>query len=269
MFRDILVHLDGGSRDGLRIEIALNIAAQHQGRVTGLFARSERLMSNIVARKASDKLQEAAAQSERQFNTLTADSDIPCRWWRLSHGEAGHVLHETVLAARVADLVILGQHSEGKNAPEELIEQVLLQAGRPTLIIPHAGDYPTVGQKCMLAWNGGRECTRAVHDALPFLVKADEVEILTIRPNQDQASTEGVPPISISDHLDFHGVKITREVLAGDDIGIMDLLLSRGFDMGCDLLVMGAHGGYNLPFFKGAGTRHILKHMTLPVLMAH
>ncbi|HTH15475.1 MAG TPA: universal stress protein, partial [Magnetospirillum sp.] len=75
--------------------------------------------------------------------------------------------------------------------------------------------------------------------------------------------------LSIIDHLSAHGITVTREVLAGEDIGIMDLLLSRAFDQGADLLVMGAHGGYHLPFFKGAGTRHILKHMTLPVLMSH
>ncbi len=75
--------------------------------------------------------------------------------------------------------------------------------------------------------------------------------------------------MNIVDHLAAHGAKVTRELLTGEDIGIMDLMLSRAFDQGADLLVMGAHGGSHLPFGKGAGTRYILDHMTLPVLMAH
>ena len=50
----------------------------------------------------------------------------------------------------------------------------------------------------------------------------------------------------------------------------MDMLLSRLTDEGIDLLVMGAYGQYAGPLLRrGGGTRHILRHMTVPVLMAH
>jgi nucleotide-binding universal stress UspA family protein len=54
------------------------------------------------------------------------------------------------------------------------------------------------------------------------------------------------------------------------DIGIMDTLLNNAADLGSDLLVMGAHGHIGLPFVsRGAGTRYILRHMTVPVLMSN
>lgn len=270
MYKDILVHLDGGDRDPLRIDAALTIAKRFGGRLTGLFARAEHQRAAAVARRSSDSFEIAAKHSEQQFSAAATNAGVPMRWWRLGHGEAGHVLHETVVCARFHDLVVLGQHHEGKDAPEELVEHVVLQTGRPVLILPAVGAYPTMGTNVLVAWNGGRESARALHDAMPLVEGAGNVEVLTVRPQPStQPGDQSLPPLSIHDHLAAHGVTVTREVLAGEDIGVMDLLLSRAFDQGADLLVMGAHGGYHLPFFKGAGTRHILKHMTLPVLMSH
>ena len=49
----------------------------------------------------------------------------------------------------------------------------------------------------------------------------------------------------------------------------MDMLLNRASDRSADLLVMGAHGSIGFPFeSRGAGTRYILRHMTVPVLMS-
>ena len=269
MYKDILVHLDGGDRDPLRIKAALGLAKRSGGRLTGLFARAEHNKAAQVARRGSDSFEIAAKHSEEQFNAAAKDAGIGVRWWRLAHGEPGHVLHETVVCARFHDLVVLGQHHDGKDAPEELVEHVILQTGRPALILPAVGDYPTIGTNVLVAWNGGRESARALHDAMPLVEGAGNVEILTVRSQAKPAGDVPLPPLSIHDHLAAHGVTVTREVLAGEEIGVMDLLLSRAFDQGADLLVMGAHGGYHLPFFKGAGTRHILKHMTLPVLMSH
>lgn len=59
-----------------------------------------------------------------------------------------------------------------------------------------------------------------------------------------------------------------REQLFGEEVGVMDLLLSRAADVGADLLVMGA--STHAPFSSlGSGFRHVLRHMTLPVLFSH
>lgn len=270
MIKDILVHLDGEPRDGMRVQAGLDLAARFGGRVTGLFARSEHQGAAAVARRASDALTETARQSQELFTAATAGSGVPARWWGLAHGETGHVLHETMVAARFHDLTILGQHHDGAPCPEELVEHVIQNAGRPVLVLPSVGTYPTIATNALVAWNGSREAARALHDAMPLLEQAGHVEILTVR-GQVPRPADGLklPPLSIHDHLASHGVTVARDVLAGDDIGVMDLLLSRAFDQGADLLVMGAQGGGHLQFFKGSGTRHILKHMTLPVLMSH
>ncbi len=194
MIRDILVHLDGGDRDSLQFSVAAALALRFGARLTGLFARSERDWAATVAQRSSEAFEAAAAASEAQFTAATRDLGRPCRWWRLAHGEPAHVLIQTMAAARFHDLLVIGQHRPDKNAPADLLEQVILQSGRPVLILPAVGHYPSVGTNILLAWNGGREAARALHDALPLIVQADNVEILTVRPPSSDTGSPGRRP---------------------------------------------------------------------------
>ncbi|MFQ5992876.1 MAG: hypothetical protein ACE5NA_10620, partial [Nitrospiraceae bacterium] len=54
------------------------------------------------------------------------------------------------LNARYADLAIVGQRDAERHDPgtaPELPEHVVLDVGRPVLILPHAGHFPTVGER--------------------------------------------------------------------------------------------------------------------------
>lgn len=263
---DILVHLDGGPRDAATTAAAAGLARHFSSRLTGLFARVESFGPSLVAGRGSEAFQTAAHAAEAAFAAATAG--LPTRFWRLSHGETTHVLAETTVCARVADLVVVGQDHPDKPAPSDLVEHLLTQSGRPCLIVPARGEYALPGGMVMMAWNGGREAARALHDAMPFLETAPEVEVVTIRRDTDAGHDGALPPVSILDHLAVHGAKVTRETLAAPDIGVMDLLLSRACDQGASLLVMGAFGGHHLPFLGGSGTRYMLEHLTLPVLMS-
>ena len=70
--------------------------------------------------------------------------------------------------------------------------------------------------------------------------------------------------------LQRHGVatSIVRRVGRPRDVG--DELLRCAVERSADLLVMGCYGHSRLhEFVLGGVTRHILEHMSLPVLMAH
>jgi nucleotide-binding universal stress UspA family protein len=50
----------------------------------------------------------------------------------------------------------------------------------------------------------------------------------------------------------------------------MDALLNQAADHSADLLVIGAFGGQGYPrFSRGSGSKFMLKHMTVPVLLSH
>ncbi len=269
--KEILVHLDGGPHAPARLERAIQIAHSHAAHLTGLFAQSDSDGPSIVARKPSRHLRIAAEQSALLFLNLTKTAGLDASWLELPHGEPGFVIAETVFCARYADLVMLGQ-SDAPDAkvPADLAERVVLEAGRPVLILPQGQRSvpPTLGfgQKIGVAWNASRESSRALHDALPFLQRAAEVTILTIRPSDSITPAANLPQLDIVKHLARHGVTAKSDRIIDKDIGLMDALLLQSFEQGFDMLVMGAHNGVGV--LRGAGTRFMLRHMTLPVLMS-
>lgn len=65
-------------------------------------------------------------------------------------------------------------------------------------------------------------------------------------------------------------MKAEAAYLKAEDIDVGNMLLSRIADEDADLLVMGAYGRSRLrEIVLGGATRHILDHMTVPVLMSH
>jgi nucleotide-binding universal stress UspA family protein len=65
-------------------------------------------------------------------------------------------------------------------------------------------------------------------------------------------------------------VKAEAEHLYADDIDVGDVLLDRAADIGADLIVSGAYGHARWrELVLGGVTRHLLRHMTVPVLMTH
>jgi nucleotide-binding universal stress UspA family protein len=136
------------------------------------------------------------------------------------------------------------------------------------LVVPRYGTFDTVGERVLVAWNGSREATRAVHDALPILKLATKVTVLSIDPERDTG--DRIPSADIALHLARHGVAAEGTSTVGLDISVGDLLLSRAADLGADLIVMGAYGHSRMrELVLGGATRHILQHMTVPVLMSH
>jgi len=262
--RNILVHLDSGERTAVRLSLAAALAAQHGARLVGLFAqRGEARSVGVVASWPGEPYRAAADASRQAFATAAARLDDP-EWRDANRGSDTEITRVVTAMARGFDLTILGQHEPDRPAPvpSDLPEQVILHSGRPALVIPYAGKVPSLGVRPLVAWNGGREAARALNDALPLLSDAGTAWILQLGSDDSTAD-----PVA---HLDCHGVAAQTETLSVDGVGRMDMLLNRVADLGCDLLVMGAYGNYGFPHLnRGGGTRHILQHMTVPVLLSH
>ena len=266
--KDILVHIDDSERTGARIDIAVSLAKRFSSRLIGLFARLDSHTVSAVARRASDTWKQAAEIAEADFRHRAEAAGVEALWWPLAHGAPEYVLSETAFCCRYAELVVMGQHQpENRMVPEILVEKAIADGGRPVLVVPHSGSFPVIGERILVAWNGSREATRAVHDSMPLLVAAKEVTVLSLH-NPDSSLSSGEPPVSILDHLAANGVKARGERLAGEQIGKMDMLLSRLCDLGADMLVMGAHVPERISLARNSGTRHILRQMTQPVLFA-
>lgn len=270
--RHILVHVDSGERTAVRLAATLALASRFGARVTALFAQADNFGPGRIARRAGPALEQAAAEARATTEAVAAEAGVTLDWWQLSHGEPAHVIAETVICARYADLVVLGQHDREAEVPvpEDLAEEVILNSGRPVLMFPSVGTYASVGSRVLIAWNASKESARALGDAMPFVETASDVTVLSMRPPVERSTAAAVPPVDIARHLAAHGITAVVDQVPPTEAGTANMILNRAFDMQSDLLVMGAYGHYNFPFgYRGGNTRHILREMTLPVLFAH
>jgi len=186
---------------------------------------------------------------------------------------SGDPVHGLATSARYADLVVVGQaDADSVDGPEQrdFPDHAILAAGRPVLLIPYAGSFPTFGEHAVIAWSATKESTRAVTDALPLLRRAKRVTLIVGDARPGAGGHGEAPGADIALFLARHGLKVevSQERTAGIDVG--SLLLSRISDLGADLLVMGAYGHSRLrELVLGGVTRTILREMTVPVLMSH
>lgn len=274
-FKDLLVHVDQTKAYAARLDAAIRVAQSHEAHLTGLYvlplinvpgyAEAQIPLEVIETQRQNTRAQ--ADKAEKAFRAATDKAGIASEWRRVEDDFA----RALSLNARYADLVLTGQ--DDKSDPMSiagLTERVVLEAGRPLLVIPYIGAGNTIGERVLVAWNASREAIRAVHDALPLLERAKSVTVMAINPPGGAAGDGDIPAADVCLHLARHGVKAEADHVEAHDIAVGDMLLSRVADKGVDLLVMGAYGHSRLrELVLGGATRHILGHMTVPVLMSH
>lgn len=269
--KHLLVHVDATERSTARLEFAVTLAKRFQARLTGLFAQKESWGPSIVARRASENLLKSMDETRVRFEEAVKAAGVQSQWWQVEHGEHTNVVTQTVICTRYADLVILGQHDpEASVVPEDLVEQVLLNSGRPVLVFPHIGRFGAPGGKALVAWNGSREAARAVNDAIPFMQGAESVTVLAVHAGEMPPDAGKVPQVDIVAHLAAHGIEAKLERLPLSEIAFADAVLNRCYETDSNLLVMGGYGQYGFPMlYRGSNTRHILRTLTLPALLSH
>ncbi|SCA55808.1 putative Universal stress protein UspA [Candidatus Terasakiella magnetica] len=269
-FKHILLHLDATQQCEKRITIAIDLAKKGDAHITALFCQTDPEMSAIVGNHpVSDDLRKLAKTAEEGFLAKTEEAGVRASVNSALCTSHAQVIQAVTWAARTSDIAILGQYDWSKNysaIPSDLAENVIVHSGRPALVIPFAGDFANIGTRCLVAWNGGRESSRALNDAIPMMKDAKIVEIFAIQKEGVKRPSEN----ELVEHLDKYGIPAKAAHAKRENVGVTDLLLSHAADESSDLIVMGAHGHYGVShMLRGGNTREILKHMTVPVLMSH
>lgn len=202
---------------------------------------------------------ELADRLRQRFEAAMAEL-APDFAWRAIEGDAAAV---AVSQARLADLVLAPQSDlRGIDLLEpDIAEHLAMGGGVPVLILPRVGWKPDPGRRVLVAWNGSRQATRALHDALPLLAHADRVTLLAAGEAALESADDAVAL------LGRHGIEVEAEKLAEAGQPIGALLLARAAERDCDTLVMGAYGHSRLrELVLGGTTRHVFAAAELVVL---
>jgi len=267
-FKDILVHIDNRPICASRLKVAIELARQQQARLTGLYV----IPHPYFASHHVDP-QQLANEAQKRFETSVAEARVEAEWICVDSLKSGLDMAQAItLQAHYRDLLIISQtdlEAPDRTIPPDLPERAVLGAGRPVLIIPYAGEFKALGRRVMLAWRGGPESSRAVHDSMPLLRQADLARVLSVQgPGGDESFK--AHNADICRHLIHYGINASGEKLTTAGLSVGDLILNRCADEGIDLLVMGAfaqsrRGHQTL----GEVGRYLLEYMTVPVLMSH
>ncbi len=277
-YKTIVVHLDCGERRSERLGLSVEIAAAFDAHLLGVFALDTMRVPAYALAEAGPAIMEierrrradAALQAEREFRERVANRVANAEWRTL----AGDPVDAVTFCARCADLVVIGQLDpetyEADCVPTYFVQDVVLGAGKPVLIVPFAGHFGQVGWRAMVAWNASREASRAVWDALPLLKRSEAVELVSFDANKTPIDPYEEARNEMKRYLARHAVNATASRLVLGEISVGDAILSRAADLAADSIVMGAYGHSRLrERVLGGATRTVLDSMTVPVLMSH
>jgi nucleotide-binding universal stress UspA family protein len=269
---NLLVHLDSGERSSARLKLAADIARAQNARLTGLFAQiTPPHQIGLVSEWPPHDYAEAAKASRAAFATATAG--LEAEWRDLNRGDEGEVVKLATDFARHFDLIVLGQRrSDDSLTPPDFAEQLIINAGRPVLVLPYAGTFSQVGTRPVFAWSDSRSSARGFYDGMMLAAPGAEALVVGLsKPEDAQGFAYQKESLRLAvAQLAAHKISALPEQLALSDIGLMDALLNRAADHGADLLAIGAFGGGGYPLFsRGSGSRYMLKHMTAPMLFSH
>jgi nucleotide-binding universal stress UspA family protein len=283
--RVILVPLSGSARDRVVLAAAYHVTRPFRTHIAGLFMRLDPIdaigvfqgippeMVDRVTRTATATWNERAGLAKQAFDEARASADaaladrptgtdtVTANWRDVTGAEdvllAGH--------GRLADLLVLaGVRAEGAAELKEHFATALFNTARPILLIPEQG-IEASPRKIAIAWNGTAEATRAVSGALPLLLNADRVHVLTAATPRTRVESGA----ALAEYLGWHGlIGEVHPMYPGGEVG--PALLARAQELGADLLVMGGYGRRRMrERIFGGVTQHVLDHHDMPVLIAH
>lgn len=265
---NILAPLWGGPGDAEVLQTAEALAARFGAEISAVYAPPDPAevmpwtgegFLGTAQITALDSLRVAGEEAEaRAHGTLDQVEGARTRFCRLDSPIWASLCAE----ARFADVTVFTHEAaRGRGHLAEAFQHVLMEERGPVFVRRRPGL-----QRIAVAWDGGREATRAAREALPLLCAASEVTVI-------------VAPEATPRRFDFnrlqawfraHRLEAATEVVAGE--GEPGPLISTAAErLGAEVLVAGAFGHPRFQrFIFGGATRALLASEDGPSLfLAH
>lgn len=261
----IMAPLSGGKGDAEALAAAVMLAEPFGAEVCGIYTPAdvadimpwmgEGFMGGVQA-TALESLKEAAEVGEAQARKVMD----ACAYQKSSLISLQTPVWAGLSAeSRLSDVVVFnGDPARGRGPLAEAFQQIVAGEQRPVLI---AREGFTMGGAVAVAWDGGKEASRAARLALPLLEKAASVVILAA----PKATSRSFDPRRLQSYYAARGVKAEIDVLpdAGDAAPV--LLYAAG-KAHADILVAGAFGHPRLQEYIFGGTTRTLLNADHPSL---
>ena len=277
MIKDLIVNLTPGDAPDPAGDYAISLASAFEAHLVGVafiydpiipatvmgggipadLIEQQRAESEQAAQAAIDRLNEAAKRAGISFETRQESASAAGAADRFGH------------MARRFDIAVVSQPRPDSPVMADLVmETALFETGRPVIAVPYIHHGGLTLEHPMVCWDGGRAAARAIGDAMPFLTRAKQVEVVII--SGERGKRDELPGVDLGQHLARHDINITVNRIPAGDVDPANALISYASDSGADFMVMGGYGHSRLrEFVLGGATRTVLQSMTVPVLLSH
>lgn len=265
----IMVSVDPGRTAAERVRLAAGLAERFEATLAGVAARDIDVpgpVGDTVAAQAAyeGEMAELATELDRAMAMFERNARAaPRTGWRQAAAAPDTFL---IRQARGADLVVVGRdpRADGAGGMGAAPDAVLMQVGRPVLVVPPGVDRLTAA-RIVVAWKDGPQARRAVTAALPFVAGADQVFVAGAG---GEARFEG--PEEVSELLARHGAHVTTHLLDAPAPEVAREILRFADRQDADLVVMGGYGHSRVrEWLLGGVTRDMLRTSSLCCLMSH
>lgn len=279
----ILVALDGSDQDDVSLVTAIRAAKPFNAHVVAFFAHPDpaeampiigvplnaEAMSAVIdgntrifrakAKHIHDAMARASAAEGARLVDAPRRHDVVTLSYQETTGYPPHVVSS---AAALADLIVCAPAAKAPQVFETSID-LILQRRRPILL---ASSPPPAFRKVVIGWDGSAAATRAISAAMPFLERADIVELICV----EQALGQSFDTEPIIAYLKAHGIFPSEVHLGRWDPLPHNELAKLAIEHNADLLVIGAFGHSRIrETLFGGVTNETLCRPPLPVLLAH
>lgn len=280
--RTLLVPFFDDAKAEAALGAACHVAQRFSGHVEGLFvlrpppvfegegiAMAGSYMTQFreegrrLADSAKQRFERYLSRQNISVKALGPAEDATTAEWRELEGLEGPVISDH---ARLFDMMIIGREFGHPWFDWQVMcEAGLFESGRPVLVTP-GQNASGLGEKILLAWNGGTETARAISMSMPFLTRANSVLVLTV----EGATVPGPSGDSVAQHLKRNGIDANSKTVGLGGLVAGEVIVNEAKSFGADMIVKGAYTNSRLrQLVFGGATRHLLGKADLPLLLAH
>jgi nucleotide-binding universal stress UspA family protein len=269
-YATLLVHAEPGPTGSGRVAAAAALAQDLDAHLIGLGAETFETISDpggvygsgewlvLLQEQTNNNLQAA----ETAFRNAAAGIDFE---WRSAQDFPNRAMART---ARAADLLIASPRARASTTSSVDPAELAMTAGRPVLLVPERASR-LEAKTVVVAWKDTREARRALADALPFLLRADDVLVQAVcEPDENDSALFETGDVVAA--LKRHGVAARASVVHAHGRDVAGALARAADRAKADLIVAGAYGHSRArEWLAGGVTRELMQHPPCFVLFSH
>jgi len=276
VYKRIVVHVDNAEAARRRVASAVAVAQRFEAALHGccvvpnldLAMYGGAPVPGDIIDQQIRALEQDLESAERVFREVAEGAGIAVE----CTGERARAAAAMTAALRYADLAVVGKPDPDDDRCTAAGVAVALAFGTPVpvLALPPGRSFEESGSRIVIAWNATREAQAAARNALPFLIAARAVDIVSVVDDEGLVNGEENAAERLMRYLAAHGVTARPHNLSAEGKGEGEVVLSQCQELDADLLVLGAYGHSRFrELLLGGVTLNVMEAHEIPILICH